>query len=149
MTQNITLLAGAAMAVLIPPLVFLAAGVQHGMAAGDIASALVDQFGARRQNLTVVCLLGLVPLGVLSVVLWLARRLRWHRLTGTQAAAAGVLPVLLVLAWANIEFWPVFLPERVYPGFPHGLELVLGPGFYAPIALCLGLMTHAALWRSR
>ena len=147
MTQRSILLSGIATALLIPPVVFCIAGLGDGMSVGAVLSACSDQYGARRQNLGVVALLGLFPIALLAGTLWLARRLRWLRLANVPAALSGMLPVLLVLVWTNVEFWPIFLPERVYPGFPHGLEFVLGPGFYGPAAMALGLSIHAALWR--
>ncbi|NNE09207.1 MAG: hypothetical protein HKN20_11655, partial [Gemmatimonadetes bacterium] len=41
----------------------------------------------------------------------------------------------------NFDFWPAFLPSRVYPGFPHGLEFIIGPGVFAPIGMLLGVLT--------
>lgn len=45
---------------------------------------------------------------------------------------------LLVCLFVNLEFWPKFLPARQFLGFPHGLEFVIGPLFFAPIGVGVG-----------
>ena len=47
---------------------------------------------------------------------------------------------LLVSLYVNLEYWPTFLPDRQYAGFPHGLEFIIGPGVFAPIGLVIALL---------
>jgi len=144
------LLGGASVtALLIPPLVFCFAGLGKGMDFGQVTTACVEQFFTPRQNLGVAAGLGLFPVLLTGLLLWIGRRFGWRWSSDNNVAVAALMPVLLVLAWANYEFWPIFLPDRVYPGFPHGLELVLGPLFYAPAAMLIGLITGAILLPER
>jgi uncharacterized membrane-anchored protein len=50
---------------------------------------------------------------------------------------SGLVAILVVLVWINLQFWPLFLPERTYPGFPHGLGFIIGPVFFAPVLMAL------------
>ena len=123
---------------LIPPTVFCVSGAVAGLPIDETLRACAEQYVARRQNLLIVSVLGLLPIAVLAIGLWAYSR--WRSAARLpEFAFAGLLPILVVLTWANLEFWPDFLPDRVYPGFPHGLELVLGPLFYAPVAMLIGL----------
>ena len=140
MNSGAWLLIGMLIALAIPPTSFAVSAVNAGMGADLAMQALLEQLSAERQNLLVCSLLGLFPVALLASILWLAGRLGQSEQKRISLAGGGLLPILLVLAWANFEFWPIFLPERVYPGFPHGLELVLGPGLYAPLAMLIGLV---------
>lgn len=136
-----TMIAGVLAAVMIPPLVFAFAGLGEGMSFGDAIGALVAQYGAARQNLLVLSGVGLLPIGLLAVVLLVLRRLAPGSLLRPALALGGVVPILVVLVWAHWDFWPIFLPSRTYPGFPHGLGFVIGPLFFAPVGMVLGMLT--------
>ena len=131
----------------VPAAVFLAVGVASGMGVGGAVDAFVQQSGERRQNPMVTGALGLFPVlllgGGLAVGARLSRRRGWVR----PAAWSGLAAILAVLGWANFEFWPDFLPERVYPGFPHGLELVIAPVFFAPVAAAMAVFMAVMLSR--
>ncbi|MCA9752021.1 MAG: hypothetical protein KC591_07505, partial [Gemmatimonadetes bacterium] len=75
------------------------------------------------------------------ILLWIAVRVvrRNPAISPSAAAWGGLVPIVVVLAWASFQFWPKFLPSRVYPGFPHGLEFVIAPLVFAPIGMVLGL----------
>lgn len=141
------LLLGLAGPLLVPPLVFGGVALASGMGTGGAWATLVEQFAAGQRNLFVVSALGLFPVLLLLAVLRLGRRYdpdgAWRRAGGWSA----LVVILLVLAWANLEFWPLFLPERVYPGFPHGLELVIAPALFAPLAGALALVVAALVVR--
>lgn len=145
--HNIILASGLLAIFLIPPLVFLVAAFAAGLGMGESVEALVAQYGAARQNLLVCSALGLVPLAVLALALWLTRRLA-PQIRQTMAVT-GLLPILAVVAWVHWDFWPLFLPERTYPGFPHGLGFVIGPVFFAPVGLAIGLLIGWLATRSR
>lgn len=129
----------------VPFLVFLAAGLAGGMSPAAVVGALADQCTQPRQNPLITALSGWVPVVVLLLALRITRR------AGPAASRAmargGLVAIVAVLAWANFEFWPKFLPSRVYPGFPHGLELVMGPVIFAPIAMALGMLAGRAFAR--
>ncbi|HSG48385.1 MAG TPA: hypothetical protein VLA43_11270, partial [Longimicrobiales bacterium] len=130
---------------LVPVAVFMAVALASGMGVGGAIRALLEQSSGRRQNPVTVGILGLAPVGVLLAGLWAAgkRGLGPDRRRG--AAWGGLAAILLVLVWVNAQFWGLFLPDRVYPGFPHGLELVIGPLFFAPVALVVGAVFGALL----
>lgn len=149
LTGQQLLLACAIVVLLIPPLVFLIVALHSGMSPGESANALAAQYSSSQLNLAVCSALALAPLLPLALFLWIRRR-RWKTNSGSpDYALAGALPVLAVAAWANFEFWSAYLPERVYPGFPHGLELVIGPVFFAPVGMLLGLGLVALARRMR
>lgn len=146
---KILLVVGALAAFAVPLLVFFAVGVAEGMGGSGAGAALIEQLDAPRQNLRATAIFGVLPVVLLAVVLGVHRWLRPASLARPALALGGLLPVLAILVWVNLEFWPSFLPSRVYPGFPHGLELVIGPLFFAPIAMAVGLLVGWLVYRSR
>lgn len=134
---------------LAPFAVFAATGLLSGMGVGGTIEALVEQTRADRQNPLVTGVLGLFPLLLLLAILWVCRRFdregRWLGTAGWAALGA----ILLILVWVNAEFWSSFLPERAFLGFPHGLELVIGPLFFAPIAATVVGVVVALVLRGR
>jgi hypothetical protein len=134
------LLVGVLAVFAIPPVVFLVVALGSGLDVGAAVEALVAQYREPRQNLFVVAIPGLFPLLLLAIGLWIARRIDAARGRRPALALFGLAPILAVLVWVNFQFWPLFLPERTYPGFPHGLEFVIGPGLFAPVGMVVGLV---------
>lgn len=130
------LLVGIALALATPVTIFLTTALLKGLSAGAAVSATIEQLGARRLNLLVMGALGVVPFACLGLVLWLYRRFDGGRAFRGMAVGGGIT-ILATMAWANGTYWRLFLPERVAPMWPHGLELVIGPLFFAPV-LCVG-----------
>ncbi|NNE10219.1 MAG: hypothetical protein HKN20_16790, partial [Gemmatimonadetes bacterium] len=124
---------------LIPPVVFAIVALSKGMAAGAIPGLIVEQYQARRQNLFVCGAISVAPLLALLVVGWIYARFRGAAQTRHLMMWGGLIPIVLVQIRVNFDFWPAFLPSRVYPGFPHGLEFIIGPGVFAPIGMLLGV----------
>lgn len=131
-------LAGLFLPVAVPVVVFTAVGFASGMGLAGTMAALADQVGQRRLNPLITGVLGWLPVALLFLGRWLARRWRPEGAWVASASWGGLVAILGVLVWANLQFWPLFLPEQVQPGFPHGLELVIGPIFFAPVAMLLG-----------
>ena len=125
---------------LIPPVVFAICALAEGMSTTEMWFALTEQYTAERTNLLVCGLLGLFPILLLLLGLWIYRRSRGTNGVISLMGWCGLIPILLVLVWVNFEYWPSFLPSRTYPGFPHGLEFILGPGFFAPIGMGAGMV---------
>lgn len=123
----------------IPTGVFATCALMAGLAPAETVAAIIEQYTAARQNLLVVSLLGLFPILLLLIGLWLHRKFGGNPQVGQWLAWGGLIPILLVLIWINSMFWPIFLPERTYPGFPHGLEFIIGPGIFAPVAMVVGM----------
>ena len=130
---------GAVLALAIPPVVFLGSAVQAGLGLGESLSAMVAQYREPRQNLLVCGALGLFPIGLLTVGLWVIKRLAPAYAYRGALAIGGCVPIMAVLVWVNLDFWPLFLPARTYPGFPHGLGFVIGPLIFAPVGMAIGV----------
>jgi len=132
---------GILLALVTPPVSFALCGVWAGMGLADIATAMADQYaGDARPALWGPSLLALAPVLVLASALWLVARLRKKPDLNGSLGAAGLGAMTLVLIWANVSFWSAFLPERDAPGWPHGIELVIGPLFFAPPAVLLAML---------
>jgi hypothetical protein len=134
------LMTGAAIMLLIPALVFVFIGLGSGMGMSGVGAALLQQFTAPRVNLAVSSLLGVLPILLLAIILWLRARLVRQPQGQALLALGAVLPIGAVTLFVNIEAWSSFLPQQAFPGFPHGLELVLGPLVFAPVGMLGGLV---------
>jgi hypothetical protein len=135
-----SLIAGAVSALLIPPMIFLLAALTEGLGLGGAISALIAQYSASQLNLGILGILGLVPVLLLTLILGVQRKLAPGSLARPAMALGGLLPILAILVWANWDYWPRFLPSRTYPGFPHGMGLVIAPFFFAPIGVVVGTL---------
>lgn len=133
---------------LIPPVVFGVVGLAKGMGLVGTAGAVVAQYGVRRLNLFTTAILSFLPLVVLAIVVWIIGRFTSMKASRRSLAMGGGVAILLVMIWVNFEFWPTFLPDRVAPGFPHGLEFVIGPIYFAPVAMLVGVGLAAFVNRS-
>ena len=129
-----------ALPMLVPPLVFIMVALAEGMSIAETVNALIEQYRSDRNNLLVVGALGLFPVILLLIVLWIYYRVSKNERYLSAMGWGGLLPVAAVLLWVNFEFWPGFLPTRVFRGFPHGLEFIIGPGFFAPIGMLVGIV---------
>lgn len=148
-TNPYTVVLGSIAAVLlVPPVVYFLTGLTNAMTFIETFTALIAQYSGR-PNLLVTGLIGLIPLGAIGLVLWIHRRTGGKALTRRYLFRASMLALIAVLVWSNHEFWRVFLPQRIYPGFPHGLELFIGPVFFAPVAILLAMLIAWVLQRSR
>lgn len=133
----------------IPVAVFVGAAIAGGMGMTATITALVEQYAADRNNLLIVSLAGLLPLLLILILIAVRARLRRTREGSAEYALAACIPVLLIALFVNLEYWPSYLPERQFLGFPHGLEFVIGPLVFAPIGVLLGfLITWLARRRS-
>lgn len=132
--------AGTAIALLIPPLVYVACALLANMGLQDTLAALVQQYQQPRQNLLNVGLPVLLP--VLGLVLALALLGRWPRLRMQRRAhaVAALLVLALLHLWTNASYWAMYLPERAFLGFPHGLEFIIVPLFFAPPAMAVAIL---------
>ena len=131
---------------LIPPTVFTGVALFSDMSMAETTRALIEQYSGRKQNLLVVGIMGCLPLVLLALALWLHRSFKGSPTMRPVLTWSGYFAIYLVMTWVNIEFWSDFLPGRVYPGFPHGLEFVIGPLYFAPMgmAVCMVLAWLAA-----
>lgn len=122
------------------PLLFGLVAVSKGMSLSETINALVGQYTAPRQNLLVLSILSLFPVGVLALLMLAVKKLDRCGRPLPLIALTGSVPVVVLTLWINLEFWPIFLPSLNYPGFPHGLEFVIGPLIYAPGAAILAVL---------
>lgn len=121
------------------PVVFVIVALNSGMTLSDTVDAMMNQYRAERSNLLVTSLLALFPMLLLALVLWIGRRFGKFETTAGAAALGGSIGVLIVIAFVNFQHWPTFLPELRYAGWPHGLELFLGPVIAAPAVMLFGM----------
>lgn len=142
-------LCGTLAVVAIPPAVFAVTALVSGFSAAETVSALAEQFRERNPNLLLTGLVGLFPVLLLGALLWLHRELGGPAPRRAALALGGYVPIAAVLLWANIAYWPDYLPDRVQPSFPHGLELVAGPGLLAPVGMLLGVLAVSVALRIR
>lgn len=136
-------LASIFLALCLPGGAFWATALAKGMGLDQGTSALAAQFTAPRLNLFVLGGLNAAPVLLLALGLGLARKRGLGAQRWAMLFVAGLLPVLAVELWAQFSFWRLFLPERKAPGFPHGLELALGPLLYAPVAMLICVVVAA------
>lgn len=138
---------GAGVATALPPIVFIASGLLAGMGVGELGSALVEQYSTDRLNLFVLGFVGLIPFLFLSVSLFVLRRLGQVEPLRFMAWGGGVMVALLLL-WAHASYWPDFLPDRVAPGWPHGIAFVVVPLIYAPIGALVGMVVGVVVHKT-
>lgn len=142
------MLASALLLLAIPPLVFLSVALTNGMSLTETSGALVAQYTASRVNLAVCTALGMAPLLLLAVLLWIHRRRRPSADGPPLYAIGAALPIVAVAVFVNLEYWTAYLPNRTFLGFPHGLEFIIGPGVFAPIGMLAGLIVVAVMRRT-
>lgn len=139
---------GVLISLLVPPTTFLVSGLAAEMGLLDTLNAVMDQYGPEaRPKLWSSSVISVVPVLGLGLVLWLIAKIRGkHDLTPLLGAAA-LVALALVLIWSNVSFWLTFLPEQRTPGWPHGLELVVGPLVFAPLAMLTAMLLAWAVGR--
>ena len=132
------LLISALCTLLLPGLVLTLCVLGNGFGVAETAQHLLAQVQTERRNPLVVGLPAVVPFALLALVLAIYRR--WRGTAGSKMVAAfGILVIVVLLIWANASFWPLFLPGRSYPGWPHGLEMVIVPIFFAPVGMLVAV----------
>lgn len=141
------LVVGLLAGVLLPGIVFVVTAVATGLSPGETVDATIAQYTTDRLNLMVTGLLALVPFAVLGIGLAVVRRFGGDSAVA-PASVGGTTAILLTLLWAHASYWPSFLPHRVAPMWPHGLELVIGPLFFAPVMAVVGLLIGWLVGRS-
>lgn len=125
---------------LLPSLVFFLCALTNGFSFSEAAQATMSQFFADRQSLFFATLLNLFPVLLLLLFLWILQKWRASEESFSTIAWGGFLPIAVILIWVNVEVWPLFLPGTAYPGFPHGLEMIIGPAIFAPLAATGGVL---------
>jgi len=111
--------------------------VVEGMGPGAAVRAAVQQAAGGRPSLVAAGVLFLLPVLLLLLGLRLGRRLDPEGERLLAVGWAGLAAVLALQVWANASFWRLYLPDRVSPGFPHGLELVIAPLFFGPTVVAI------------
>lgn len=125
----------------VPLLTFLVAGVTEGMSPAAALGSLAEQCTGGKPNPLLGGTLGLAPVGVIAIVLLgLRRRVAPDDPRLGAVGWGALLAAALVIAWANWEYWPRYLPEKTFMMFPHGMELVIGPLFFAPVGAVVGAL---------
>ncbi len=125
---------------------FLLGGLVSGVGV-DTLSAFLEQAGQRRLNPLIAGVLGLAPVILLLLILAVGARFTPRAGWGPAAAWGGLVPIAVLELWAHLEVWSTYFPSRSMPGFPHGLELVIVPIFFAPVGVVVGVLL--GLWFGR
>lgn len=130
----------------IPFAAYTLVALGSGLGIGEATRAMWAQLSGRPSLLT-SGLLALIPMVVFLGAMALLQKRdpegRWLGIAGWIA----LTPSLALLVWANLEVWPFFLPGRTFPGFPHGIELVIVPLFFVPATLVVGTIVGALVGR--
>lgn len=124
----------------VPPVVFFLVALVSDMSLSESMAALVEQYKSRKQNLLLVGLVACLPLLLSGIVLWLHGRAGGLPAMRRILTWSGYAPIWLVAVWVNFEYWSDYLPARTFLGFPHGLEFVIGPLFFAPAGMVMCML---------
>lgn len=122
------------------PVVFVIVGIGSGIGASATLDAMSAQFTADRVNLLVMSALALFPVLLLVIVIGIGRRIGRFRDTAAAVALGGGIAIFAVTVFVNLSYWPSFFPSLNYPGWPHGIEFLLGPAIAAPVAMIVGMV---------
>jgi len=134
---------------LVTPLAYLLSHALSAQHTGLGIGTLLEQYQQSKRNPLLTALLSGFPFMLLAAIIWVAQRRGATVRTSRDLTLGGGTAILLVMLWANLEYWPRFLPGLPYPGFPHGLELVIAPLHFAPFAMALGAFIGWLAGRSR
>lgn len=134
---------------LVSPLAYLISYALSADHTGTGFASLLQQYSQAKRNPLLTALLSLLPFAIFALILWVFRRRQASESVQIGVALGGGLAILLVMLWANLTYWPNFLPDKTYPGFPHGLELVIAPLFFAPVALVFGVIAGWLIGRTK
>lgn len=102
---------------------------------GQAISSLIQQYLVAKRNPLLTALLGMFPFLLLALLLFIMGRRKANERLRVLLSFVGASTIFVCMFWVNLMYWPNFLPGNPYPGFPNGLELVIVPIFFAPIAM--------------
>ncbi|MEM7193611.1 MAG: hypothetical protein AAF402_01585 [Pseudomonadota bacterium] len=133
-------LVAAAVVLIAPGASMIFSGFLEGMDVTSLTKAVADQYVVKKGNLLITSALGLLPLLLLTLVMWVVgkfvRSVHYRR----SMFFGGVTAIVLIIVWANTTHWRSYLPDKQFLSWPHGIELVIGPLIFAPIAMLLGVL---------
>ena len=98
-------------------------------------SSLFQKYLVAKRNPLLSSLIGIFPFVLLALLLFILGRRKVNDKLRGLLSFVGASSIFICMFWVNLIYWPNFLPGRPNPGFPHGLELVIVPIFFAPIAM--------------
>ena len=125
---------------LVPATAYLLTYTVSDAHTGDAFASLIAQYQQSKRNPILTALLALFPFLLLALGLFIAKKRGVNEPRRSAICLGGGLAIAGVMLWANLIYWPNFLPDVPYPGFPHGLELVIAPLFFAPVAMLIGIL---------
>lgn len=105
---------------------------------GNALGSLTAKYMQMKRNPLLTAALACFPYLLLAIVVFFVRRRGAITSTCLHIVLGGGFAILILMLWANLEYWPNFLPGVDYPGFPHGLELVIAPLHFGPFAMAIG-----------
>lgn len=130
----------------VPPFVFVVCALLAGMGVDGALDATVAQYRVDRLNLLMLGVLGVIPFALLTAALLAFRRFGAKEPVAAMAVGGWTIVTLLLL-WAHGSYWPSFLPDRVAPMWPHGIEFVIVPLFFAPVGAAVGMVVGGLVHR--
>ncbi|MEM0911612.1 MAG: hypothetical protein AAGJ37_11585 [Pseudomonadota bacterium] len=122
------------------PLAYLISYILSEQHNGHAISSLIAQYQQMKRNPFFTSLLSVFPFILLAVLVVIAQKRKTSAEKCYVVMVCGALAIFVIMFWINLVYWPNFLPDVPYPGFPHGLELVIAPLFFAPVGMLIGVL---------
>lgn len=117
------------------PLAYLITYYLSDSHSGQAFSTLIQNYLVAKRNPLLSSLLCIFPFLLLALLLFIMGRRKVNERLRGLLSLTGASTIFVCMFAVNLMYWPNFLPGKSYPGFPHGLELVIVPIFFAPVAM--------------
>ena len=133
-------LLGLLLVLVTPALSMAVSGLVEGMGLVSVVRVVGEQFFIGRGNLGMISVLGLVPFLLLAALIWILDRLFYIECSKKTMFLTALFVMVVIIFWSSMDYWRTYLPDRKFMSWPHGLELVIGPLFFAPVGMVLGVL---------
>ena len=120
---------------LAPLLVFVSSSLNAGYSLSDTLGFMLEHCTTKKRNLLIIGALGFIPLALQVLILFVSKKVMKNKFISNNEMGVSHLLLFSIIVWSNLEFWPKYFIALKYPGFPHGLELFLGPVVFGSIAI--------------
>ncbi len=131
---------------LLPTAVVIGSMLIAGYNGSEIISELGDSLTRRKLNLGITTGFAILPFLLLTLILWLYLR-KCEPFRGVFLLVGGIVGAIFVILPAYLLFYPKHYRSGPL-GFPHGLELFLGP-MAAFVTMGIGVLIGWLVGRSR
>ena len=123
-----------------PVVTFIVCAIFKSIPFTEIPTYVSDQFYTARGNLAILGVVGLFPMLIMAIVLWIVQKLTKGSIAGDYLFYSGLIAIIMIIGWANGSYWLAYLPNRNFLGWPHGIELFIGPVVFAPIGMLICIL---------